>query len=516
MNLISTPLATTSPVSDFVFSKLFKDFNSPNADLFVFDNVSLTLDPGSTTTSTFTGDLRMTGALSPFKNLLGSTNTLAVTASVETAVGLTEKISPEKLTLSGIAPFHVPLFSGVTLTNVILQVVMTKEGDSWMFTPTLIGILDVDGISDTDEGKIKLQVSLDNNILKLSAEGKNITGAFGLSQLMLDQINISGSIGTEKELTIASKFEVGATTFSFDGVINPSAVGMIASAKDFTLNELANVFIEISPGNLKLPDFDVTFNNTSIAFASADCTVSGKKLEKGLSLVTDLTAHGHTISTTADITPAGVAFGGEVGNLEVGPVNISEAGLKFEIYKRASGKPSLFTIYGEADIQNVNMDVGLYFEKQATSWITVLYAGVSAEHISLSTFFPETKGSVMDQLALSKMSFVFASADCTPQMLPAVGTVKEGLQLLATVKEIPGLNDLTKQDNLDMELTAHIGDTVDISVALPDTRLDLGNSVATDPFKIGIFIAPVLSTVRRCSSLMDSSITDWVWSTICL
>lgn len=411
MNNFTNSLVATSTVSDFVFTQLFKDFNSPNADLFVFDNVSVTLDLGSTTTSTFTGDLRMTGLLSPFKNLLGSTNTLAVTASVETAVGLSEKISPQKLTLSGIAPFHVPLFSGVTLTNVILQVVMTKEGDNWMFTPTLIGILDVDGITDTDEGKIKLQVSLDKDTLKLSAEGKNITGAFGLSQLMLDQINISGSIGTEKELTIATKFEVGATTFSFDGVINPTAIGMIASAKDFTLNELANVFIEISPGNLKLPDFDVTFNNTSIAFASADCTIGGKKLEKGLSLATDLTAHGHTISTTADITPDGVAFSGILGNIEVGTINIKEAGLKFEMYKRVSGKPGLFTIYGEADIQNVNVDIGVYFEKQVGSWITVLYANISANRISLSTFFPETKGSVMDQLALSKMSFVFASAD---------------------------------------------------------------------------------------------------------
>ncbi|MCI5144712.1 MAG: hypothetical protein D3923_04115, partial [Candidatus Electrothrix sp. AR3] len=435
----------------------------------------------------------MTGLLAPFKNLLGSSDALTVTASLETAVGLTEKISPNKLILSGIAPFHVPLFEGVTLTKVTLQVVMAKEGDSWSFTPTLIGILDVDGITDTDEGKIKLQVSLNNSTLKLSAEGKNITGAFGLSQLMLDKISIDGTIGAEKELTIATKFEVGETTFNFDGVITSTAVGMIASAQGFTLNELANIFIEISPGNLKLPDFEVTFNNTSIAFASTDCTIDGQQLEKGLSLATDLTAHGHTISATADITPDGVAFSGAVGNIEMGPVNIKAAGLKFEIYKRVSGKPSLFTLYGEADIQNVTVDAGVYFEKQVGSWITVLYANVSANRISLSTFFPETQGSVMDQLALSKMSFVFASADCTPQLLPSVSSVKKGLQLIAIVKEIPGLNDLTKQDNMDMELTAHLGNTVDISVALPDTRLDLGSSVTTDPFKIVLFIAPVPS-----------------------
>ncbi len=493
MTVITNVLGEAGKVSNFVFTQLFKDFNSPNASLFVFDNVSVTLNLGSTTTSTFTGDLRMTGMLAPFKNLLGSSDALVVTASIETAIGLTEKISPNKLTLSGIAPFHIQLFEGVTLTKVTIQVVMAKEGDNWSFTPTLIGILNVYGITDANEGKIKLQVSLENDSLKLSAVGKNITGAFGLSQLVLDKINIIGSIGTEKELAISSQFEVGATIFNFDGIITPTAVGMIASAQGFTLNELAALFIEVSPAKLKLPDFDVTFNNTSIGFASGKCTVGGKTLEKGLSLATDLTAHDHTVSATADITPDGVVFSGTIGNLDVGPVTIKEAVLKFEIYKGASGTPSLFTFYGETEIQNVTVDAGVYFEKQASSWVTMLYANVSATRLSLSTFFPEAKDSVMDQLALSKMSFVFASADCNPQSLPSVSSVKKGLQLIAVVKEIPGLNDLIKQDNANLELTAHFGNTIDISVALPDTRLNLGSSVTTDPLKIALIVAPVPS-----------------------
>jgi hypothetical protein len=490
MSTTLTIPVTEPKVSNFEFSQLFKDFKSPNVNLFVFDDVSLTLDLGSTTTSTFHGNLRMTGFLEPFKNLLNGSETMAVTASIETALGLSEKISPQKLTLSGIAPFYVPLFNGVTLTTVTLQVEMVKEDDGWSFIPSLIGILEVDGITDVDETKIKLKISLENGTLKLNAIGKNINGAFGLSQLTLDQINIEGVIGAKKQLSISSTFEIGTTNFNFDGVINPTAVGMIASAKDFSINQLANLFIEISIGNLQLPDFDVDFNNSSIAFASAECTVGSTKLEKGLSLVTDITAHGHTISALADISPDGVAFSGSIGNLEIGPVAIKNAGLDFQIYKRTSDKPCLFTIHGEAEIQHVSVDVGVYFEKQAASWVTLLYASVSAKRISLSTFFPESKGSVMDQLSLSKMSFVFASADCKPQKLPAVSSVKKGLQLIAVVKEIPGLSELTKQDNLDMELTAFIGNSIGISVALPNTRLDLGSSVVTDPFKIAIIVDP--------------------------
>lgn len=477
-------------VSNFDFSQLFDNFNCPDVNLFLFDGVTLTLKPGSTTTSIFLGDLQMTGFLEPFKNLLNGSESIPVTATIETALGLKKKISPQKLSLSSVAPFHVPLFLGVTLSEVSLEVDMVKNGDAWSFVPSLVGILQVDGISDTDQSKIKLQVVLDKGVLKLSANGKNISGAFGLTHLMLDEVNIEGTLGAEKQLSLTSSFEVGPTNFNFNGTITPNGVGMAASAKDFNLNQLASLFKEVSTASLTLPDFDVDFNNTSIAFATAACTVGNKKLEKGLSLAADITAHGYTVTSTADITPNGVAFSGAIGNLEVGPVAITTAGLDFQIYTKASGKSSLFTIHGEAVIQHVSVDVGVYFEKQVASWVTLLYANVSAKQISLSTFFPESKGSIMDQLSLSKMSFIYASADCTPKRLPSVKSAKKGLQLVANVKEIPGLSTLTKEDNLDLELTAFIGNTVGISVALPDTSLDLGSSVVTDPFKIAITIAP--------------------------
>lgn len=490
------PISTniSNVVSEFVFSDLFTEFNSPNVDLFIFDNASLTLNNGSTSTSTFTGDLRMDGVLQPFRRLLGSAEHLPVTTILQTTGGLTEKISPSNLTLSGIVPFHVPLFAGVTMLNVTLQVVMKKEEDGWTFVPTLIGVLDVDGITDVNESQIALQVSLENSTLVLSAVGKNIQSAFGLSQLTLDQINIEGNLGDEQQLSISNtKLAVGVTTFNFEGIITPSAVGMVASVENLDLDLLTGLFHEISPHTLALPDFGVTFEESSIAFASVDCTVDGKNLLKGFSLATRLTAHEHTVSAQADITPSGIAFSGKIGNIDVGPVNIKEAELDFQIYKQRANKPCLFCIRGEADIQNVTVETGVYFEKQVSSWVTVLYASVKADSLSLATFFPEAENSVLDQLSLSSMSFVFASQDCSPQRLPTISSVQKGLQLISIVEEIPGLSDLTGEDHIGLDLRAHIGSTIDISVALPNTSLELGDSVTTSPFKIAIAIIPVPS-----------------------
>ncbi len=481
-------------VSGFVFADLFKDFKTPNADLFVFDNVSLALDVDSAT-STLTGDMRLTGPMEPFKSLLDGSDTVPITAVIETNGGLGKKISPRAMTIQSAPDFHAVLFNGVVLDSMRVQVVMAKKQGAWIFTPSLKGNLIVNGLGGTDSAELAVEVSLDEGSLKLAAEGENIKGAFGLPQLTLAVVKVDGTIRKEQELTISTSVEVGATNYKFSGVITPEAVGVVAAAKSLSLEDLSNLFREISPGNLQLPEFDVKFRKSSIAFASADCTVGDHSLSRGLSLATSLSAHGYTISAEAEITLEGVAFSGSVGNIDVGPVTIEKAELDFQIYKKSAQKPTLFTIHGEAEIQHVVVDAGVYFERaaNASSWVTLLYANVGtpkSESLRLSTFFPETQGSVMDQLSLSKMQFVFATADCDPQRLPSVSAVKTGLQLIAVVEEIPGLSDLVGEDHMDLELTAHLGDTVDIAVAMPDTALQLSDSVHTEPFKIEIYIAP--------------------------
>lgn len=489
MSTRTNPSAGIDTASNFVFSQLFKNFKCDEVDLFVFDNFEMSLET-DTTTASFSGDLKMTGKLAVFQKFLASEAAIRLTGKIETSGTLGNKISPQSLTLTSLLPFHIPLFEGVTLIQVYFQLAIKKSGAKWIIVPTLGGFLDVDNITDADETKISLEVTLEDRSLKIIAAGKNITGGFGLHELMLDTIRIEGIVGTKKQLTITSEFEVGDTVFNFAGTIAPNTVGIIASAENFTMTNLAEIFKEIAPGKLIIPDFDVQFNHTSIAFATADCKVGSVSLIKGLTLSTDLTAHEHTISALAEITPAGVSFSGSIGNLEVGPVAVQKAGLDFQIYKNSTNKSTLFKIYGQAKIQNVEVDTGLYFEKQTSSWVTVLYASIAADEMSMSTFFPEVKGSMADQLSLSKVGFVFASADCIPQRSASAIQVRKGLQLLATVKEVPGLSDLTGEENLDLQLAAHIGETMDISIAMPNTQLDLGASVETDPFKIVINLLP--------------------------
>ena len=479
--------------SDFTFAELFKDFNCPEVSLFAFDNVQISVDGNGLkdpNTVSFSGELEMTGILSAFKDLLKSEDKLLLTGKIATTGELTDKIEAQSVVLTSAISFHIPLFNGVTLTGLSFKLAIAKDGTAWTMTPTLSGSLTIDNITDADEGKLSVSISKSGDNLLLNANGQNVKGAFGFQHLILDSRSAEGQIGASNELRIAADFIAGSTTFGFAGIITPEATGMLATAVKFTMNDIGNIFHEISPTQLALPDFEVTFNKTSIAIASADCTINGTVVQKGLTLISDITAHDHTISTSAQISANGVVFEGTLGDITVGPVKVEKAGLDFQIYKKALQKPTLFSIFGEATIENVDVNCGIYFEKQTSNWTTVLYANLQAPTLSFSTVFPSAKGTFVDSLKFSKAGFIFASADCTTQDPQLSFTVKQGLNLMAVVEEIPGLSDLTGSTHIGLIMAAHFGTTTDISIAIPDTKLNLSPSVETDPFKIVINLLP--------------------------
>ncbi len=492
-------LTTTQPgpvlKDSFKFSDLFKDFNCSNVNDFVFDGVSLSIDENASlsvlkTTIAFSGKLRMDGSLSIFQKYLDSDTALSITGTViSSSKDLTQKITPQSATFTCEMAFHKELFRGVTLTQALFQLDISKEGQNWKIIPKLTGDFDVNDLTDKDDGKMTFELTEENKTLTLNATAKNLNGAFGIEKLNLDTVTITGKVGNIKSLDIASQFIVGDTTFNFAGTITPDATGIIAKADNFNLNQLSNVFNEIAPTGLTIPEFKVDFKNTSIALATVDCKIDGASVKMGLTLVTKVTAHNHTLDTTAQISSKGVIFDGALGNIKLGPVKVTKTALDFEIYSKSVSKPAKFEISGEAVIEGVTVDCGIYFEKN-TDWTTVLYANLAADSFGLSNVFPPAKGTFVDELKFSKVGFIYASANCTTKNEGLNYSVQEGLQLMGVLEEIPGLSSLTGQKHVGLILTAHFGAQTNISIEIPDTRLHLGHSVECDPFKIQINITP--------------------------
>ena len=493
--MLTTTLPKAVLQNNVKLSDLFKDFSGTNTEDFIFDNVHIAVSEdaalsGVKNTIDFSGKLRMNGILSIFKDYIGSDEAIDITGTVISASSdLTEKIVLQNATLKSALVFHKEIFKGVTLTQAWFQLCFVQTGKSWEIIPKLVGDFDVDHITDPDENKMTFEVLEENKTLKLMAKAKNITGAFGIEKLYLDTVTIDGELGKANSLKIISELKVSTTVFTFDGIITPNAIGIVAKADHFTLDQLVAIFNGLFPVGLSIPDFDIDFNNTSIALATADCKIDTMDIKSGLTLLTDTTVHGYALNSYAQVSSKGIVFDGTLGDIQIGSIHVTKTQLDFEIYNKSVQKPAKFEISGESVIEGITVDCGVYFEKN-TDWITVLYANVEADSFVLSNIFKSAKGSFIDQLKFSKVGFVYASQECTTKNENLNYTVKQGLQLVGVLEEIPELSSLTGQKHVGLILSAHFGTVTDITIEIPDTRLHLGHSVTCDPFKIQINITP--------------------------
>ena len=485
------PKDLTSILNNFKLSDLFQNFNSSVDNDFIFDDVEIKLSVSGNIASSenivsFSGKLRMDNELTIFKNYLDIEDAILITGSFTTdSKNLSGKIAPKEGVLKCTIPFHKQVFQGVTLTLAWFQLDIRKDGTSWAIVPGITGQFDVDHITDKNIGEMQFSITRQTDDLVLNATAKQLTGCFGIDYLTLTNIEVTGTLGDKKSLSLTSDFLVGHTTLQLDGNITEDAVGVIAKADSFTLDDLTNLYKEAAPTGLQLPEFDVDFKNTSIALASVDTTVNGIAVKGGFTIISDVVAQGITFQTTAFISHLGVTFSETIENITIGPVAISNTQLDFEIYPKTVQKPTKFEISGDAVIEGIHVACSVYFEKLST-WTTVLSADINATNFRLSNIFSEAKGTFIDSLSFSKLGFIYVSADSTIKNQ----SLKKGIQLIGVLEEIPGLTDLTGEKHIGLVLTAHFGDTTDIGIAIPETRLNLGHSVVCDPLKIQINITP--------------------------
>ncbi len=477
----------SSPLNNFKLTDLFDQFNIPNVGEFVFDGVVLSLDKG---TVTFSGKLKMEGPMAAFQKEFGLADSLDVTATLKTVnKDLSTKLKTQSVTFTATEPFFKELFSGVTLTKVFFELSISQNAGAWTITPEVTGEFDVDGITDSDDGKLKLDIKAEKDALQLNATATSITGVFGLPGLVIEDVEIKGALASASSFSLSSKFHSGSNVFEFSGVINATGVGIKASASSFGLTDVTNFFNEITPTGLALPDFDVQFKDTSISLATAACTIDGQSVPKGLVVSSTVTAHSYSFKSKAQISTSGVVFDGELGDLKFGPVDLKKTNLDFQLYKKTMQKPAKFMIKGEAVIEGLTLDCGVYFEKDTTT-TTVLYAIIDASSFNFAQIIPAAKGTFVNDLSFSKIGFIYASAACKTKNEGFEFDVQEGLQLMAILNEIPALSDLTGEKQVGLELSAHFGTPTDIAIAIPNTRLHLGDSVTTDPMKIQINLTP--------------------------
>jgi|GEM_PF-674566 len=484
-------------VNGFTFDDIFVDFNCPAKSFFVFDDVNIHVQQdisGDAVKSTmrFNGTLRMNQQpLTTLKNFLKCDDGLVVAGEIDTTVSnIDDKIAPCKVELSSAGQFLLPLADGVILKSAELKILLEKEGDQWAFTESVNAVLEINklGISPVD---LTATVTYNNGTLHVEAEAENVSGLFDIEKLNLANLKIEFNIGKENDIAVSGDFIPGKTTYRLSGKISSGFTGMLASASSFSLDDLNTLFKYFSNDTLSLPSYDMSFENVFIGFATADGTLGETNLKKGLSVGGSVKAYEYTVSATAQFSTEGVEFTGSAGNITIGPVNIVKTVLAINLYATAAKKQSSFSLMGEAVIEGITLDCKVAYEKNPDGTSNKLvYAAIQANSFSLATVFPAAKNTFIDSLKFSKAVFIYSSADAETKDEDFSFHVKKGLQLSAVLEEVPALSSLTKQKSVGLVLSAHYGATTDISIEIPDTRLNLGSSVTCDALRLGIQILP--------------------------
>ena len=485
---------------NFTFDQLFKDFDCENLSFFVFDDVNIHLkqkEEGDTTVNAawFNATLRMDQSpLSDFKNFLGCEDGLLISGEIDTAgQDISQKISPSAITLTSAASFLLNIAEGITLKSATFNIALNKkedDGGKWIFTVTATGTLQINKLGNAPV-ELNATATYTDGTLKVEAENPVASGLFGIDNLSLQNVVLDFSVGNENEISLNADLQVAQTTFHFSGKITAEGAGMLARISTFTLDDLGNLFNNITGDHIAAPDFDVSFEDVYLSLATADITIDSTDVKKGLSTGCKITAYEHSGHVSAVVSTTGIEFNGALDDLSIGPVDITKANMSISLNAASTGKPSSFALTGEAIIESLTLDCKIAYEKNTDGTSNQLvYAAIAANEFGLSSVFPAAKGSFLDTFRFSKIAFIYSSDDAETDDPDFDFEVKQGLQLIGVMEDIQALSTLTHSNKAGLIFSAHYGNTTDLSIAIADTRINLGPSVVCDELKIGIVLTP--------------------------
>lgn len=474
-------------------SQLIDQLPPEIGDLFVFDEAKIALDEQKKMIS-FNGILRMEGpVLGAFKKFFKMETGPSINASIDAeGQDLSTKIRPSNISFTCSYSYFLQLTPDLTLSEAVFQLQLEKDKDTqkWTVTPSAKGVLTFANLAKTPV-KMSADILYNTDGLTVTASVAKAESIFNIDKLDLEGLKVKFQSGEATSLDLSASFKSGKRTFDFAGKVTSGFVGLTASATAFTSEDLNDLFRTLSGNALGLPDYQVDFEEVTVAIASAKGKVNGKSLERGVQLGCKLTVHEHECEAKAMISTDYVSFDGTVKKVEIGPVKLKEATLRMQFATAASKKATEFAILGKMTVKTLDLNAKVAYEKEGSDWNVVVYAGLEANSFGLSTLFPETKGTFPDSFRFSKAAIIYSKKDSDTKDPDFNFKVKSGLQLTGTLEEVPAISSLTRSKSLGMQLTALLGKTTSIGIDMPaSSALSLGPSVTCDPFSLVVQLTP--------------------------
>ncbi|PVF91964.1 hypothetical protein CPB86DRAFT_718414 [Serendipita vermifera] len=396
------------------------------------------------------------------------------------------------LTTIGIRLFGIPSVKYEPVPHTVLEYAYSVFGSM---------NLDLAGVAVPVE--VDYEIMADKHGLYISGDIPNgIWGdAFGVKGLELRNVSFSTALPLQSpwetfSMDVSAELEYNMTNIVLEGSYAAGGeFSLRAQVDNFDMNTVSDVFESMTHDSIKIPDIDVKIASASMSISS----------ETGLEIkLQDVNVAGHTsANATLAINSANVLIRGDLTSdvIEFGDVQVRKAYLqvKLDSGKSAHGKRVDTIVGGEVEFVGLTFEAAVHLypssdENKGTDWTVLAALTSGTDTFTLSEIASELDGTPFN-LALSQVVFVAASKDDPElgQMITSGYTFQQGVQICATLTEIPVLNDLVRGAVPGLILNASWSKDAGfkLRVALPNPMtLDLGDGIRTTPMALEIDTKP--------------------------
>ncbi|UPK95817.1 hypothetical protein LCI18_006752 [Fusarium solani-melongenae] len=300
-----------------------------------------------------------------------------------------------------------------------------------------------------------------------------------------DWMNVMGIEGLAlSEVMLISRLD-GSDPKSSKLSFDVTAVMQLRSA---TMQDVGEIFYELTKVHLDVFDYDVTFDAMSLTISSTELALCGA-----------VTINGHTsVRGSLIISKDGIEVRGAIGDIAFDDWDllIREAGFDVFIASKMKGESARSTklsISGDVGFHGIDARVALFTEKHPKlGWVWTVYGEVSGD-LSTSRLVPALKGNSMLDISLNRLAIIASSRDAAAGTLQGVPfNIVKGVQLCASIDSIAAIEALLGGSVKGMVLrAAYTNGAFALGISLPAARtIRFSDDIWTGPIELSILAGP--------------------------
>ncbi|KAM6511002.1 hypothetical protein FSOLCH5_011448 [Fusarium solani] len=332
--------------------------------------------------------------------------------------------------------------------------------------------------------------------LELCLKNEDWVNVMGIEGLALSEVmlisRLDGSDPKSSKLTfdVTAVMQLRSATMQVRGFYSKEKEHMELSVflGKLTLQDVGEIFYELTKVHLDVFDYDVTFDAMSLTISSTELALYGA-----------VTINGHTsVRGSLKLSKDGIEVRGAIGDIAFDDWDllIREAGFDVFIASKMKGESARSTkvsISGDVSFHSIDARVALFTEKHPKlGWVWTVYGEVSGD-LSTSRLVPALKGNSMLDVSLKRLAIIASSRDAAAGTLQGVPfNIVKGVQLCASIDSIAAIEALLGGSVKGMVLrAAYTNGAFALGISLPAARtIRFSDDIWTGPIELSILAGP--------------------------